>query len=161
MCISLQNPTPQVLTPSFSTHINSAPPVVPAVNMREEARGWFVAGMKPYHIQNRASPAARTNQFKLIQQRASPLTRLVQVEAGIIRLRFVYQYQGTGAAPYCVTIESVVAHQEEYSYLYASCTCTFCTTRPTPCADQWCKHSCALALLLVDKSDKVRWSSSC
>jgi len=129
--------------------------------MREEARGWFVAGMKPYHIQNRASPAARTNQFKLIQQRDSPLNRLVQVEAGLIRLRFVYQYQGTGAAPYCITIESVVAHQEEYSYLYANCTCAFCSTRSTPSADHWRKQACALALLLVDRSDKVRLSSSC
>ncbi len=123
-----------MLTPYFSTDINGAPPVVPAVNMREKDHGSLNAGMKLYHIQNRASPAARTNQFKLNQQRVRPLNRLVQVKTGLTCLCFVYQYQGTGTAPYFVTIESVVAPQEEYSYLYASCTCAFCSTRPTPSA---------------------------
>jgi hypothetical protein len=110
--------------------------VVPAVNMREEDRGSLDAGMKPYHVPNRASPAARTNQFNLIQQRVCPLNRLVQVETGLIRLHFVYQYQGTGTAPYCVTIESVVAPRRNIRICMRAAPVPFAprAQRPTPSA---------------------------
>jgi len=116
---------------------------------------WFIPGLKHYHVQSLAAPTARTDHFKLIQRGAHPLRREVRPGLGLIQTDYIYLYQGTAAGPYCITVQHLVVDHHEHCYLYGFCTCAFSASDLARPDGPWCKHVCALALLLVDKSDEV------